>query len=851
MACNSDLTILSANCQGLGDKIKRKDVFSFLRNKHYSIYCLQDTHFIDENEHMIRNECIFSSYKSNARGVAILINNKFEFKIKKTKRDCMGNFVCLDIQIENKNVTLLNLYGPNKDSPQFYDTISEIIQDFGNDYVIMCGDFNLVLNPELDYDKGYKNTNNPNARQKVLELIENFILVDIFRELHSNSRRYTWRKNNPKKQARLDFFLISENLLPSVKISDIDFGYRSDHSFPKVILKFNEFKHGKGLWKFNNSLLQEPDFLNIVKQCISDTKAQYCIPIYNYDNIDSIPDNEIQFTIDDQLFLETILMNIRSKTISYASFKKKKMNLKENDLKCEIQEMETQNNLNLDVLEQKKRELENIRQKRLKGSIIRSRARWVEEGEKPTRYFLNLENRNYVSKIIPKLEKENNITLTKQEDILEEVKSFYENLFKEENINYVNTVDHNNLEEWLRETNIPKLNQIESENLEGPITLIEAGKTLKQMKNNKSPGSDGFTSEFFKYFWKQLGNFLVRSINTGYVNGSLSVTQRQGVIICIPKQGKPKHFIENWRPISLLNITYKIASGTIANRLKSVLDKLINKDQTGFLAGRYIGENVRLIYDLMQYAEKNDIPGLLFIIDFKKAFDSVSWHFITEVLKFFKFGNSIIRWVKTLHANARSSVNIGGNLSSFFKIHKGCRQGDPIASYIFILCVEILAIRLRNNINVKGINIDNCPILISQFADDTSLVLDGTESSLKETLNELNSFAKISGLNINTNKTQPIWIGSMKQSNIRYLPELGLQWGRDKFILLGIDFSVNLHEIPKINYDKKLIKLKSLIKTWEKRILTPIGRIHIIKSLLISQFNHLFISLPSPDDNFF
>ena len=855
MVCCSELTILSSNCQGLGDRAKRKDVFSFLRNKRYNIYCLQDTHFIEENEHLIRNEwgydCIFSSYKSNSRGVAILLNNNFEFKLRKIKRDCMGNYVCIDIQIDNKNITLINLYGPNKDSPTFFDTIPEIIEQFANDNIIICGDFNLVLNSDLDYDKGYKNINNPNSRQKVLEIIENYALSDIFRELHSNSRRYTWRKNNPRKQARLDFFLISENLLPSVKTSDIDFGYRSDHSFPKLVLKFNEFKHGKGLWKYNNALLNDPEFLNIINQCILDTKIQCCAPVYNYENIGNIPEDEIQFIIDDQLFLETVLMNIRGKSISYSSFKKKEMNLREEKLNRDIQKLEQQADPNLEFLEQKKKELEDIRIKRIKGCIIRSKARWLEEGEKPTRYFFNLENRNYTSKIIPKLQKENSTIITKQEEILEEAKSFNENLFDVNN-NCSNTseITCKKLDEWLGQNEIPKLNHIESQTLEGPITLSEAGKTLRQMKNNKSPGSDGFTAEFFKCFWRQLGTFIIRSINLGYANGNLSVTQRQGIIVCIPKTDKPKHFIENWRPISLLNIIYKIASGTIANRLKSVLNKLINKDQTGFLSGRYIGEITRLIYDLMQYTEENDIPGLLFIIDFKKAFDSVSWKFISEVLRFFQFGDSILRWVKTLHSNVSSAINLGGNLSSFFNIHRGCRQGDPIASYIFILCVEILASRLRHNENVKGIKIDDCPILISQFADDTSLVLDGSESSLQNAIKDLNFFAKMSGLKINTSKTQAIWIGSMKYSNVTFLPELGLQWGRDKFTVLGIDFSVNLHEIPKMNYDKKLIKLKSLIKTWEKRILTPIGRIHIIKSLLIPQLNHLFISLPNSDDSF-
>ena len=161
------------------------------------------------------------------------------------------------------------------------------------------------------------------------------------------------------------------------------------------------------------------------------------------------------------------------------------------------------------------------------------------------------------------------------------------------------------------------------------------------MKNNRSPGSDGLTVEFFKFFFKDFKHFIRCSINEGYQKGTFSVTQRQGIITCLPKGDTPGQFLKNWRPITLLNVIYKIASGCIAQRLKSVLPKLISSDQTGFLSGRYIGENTRLIYDLMNYVEEENIPGLLLVVNFEKAFDSISWNFIGEVLEFFKFGPSI------------------------------------------------------------------------------------------------------------------------------------------------------------------------------------------------------------------
>ena len=104
----------------------------------------------------------------------------------------------------------------------------------------------------------------------------------------------------------------------------------------------------------------------------------------------------------------------------------------------------------------------------------------------------------------------------------------------------------------------------------------------------------------------------------------MSVTQKQGIITCLPKPNKQRDNLKNWRPISLLNVTYKMASTVISNRLKGVLDKLIHQDQKGFISGRFIGENIRLIYDVLFETQNQNIPGLLLSIDFEKAFDTVS-----------------------------------------------------------------------------------------------------------------------------------------------------------------------------------------------------------------------------------
>ena len=115
------------------------------------------------------------------------------------------------------------------------------------------------------------------------------------------------------------------------------------------------------------------------------------------------------------------------------------------------------------------------------------------------------------------------------------------------------------------------------------------------MKNNKSPGTSGFSADFYMLFWKQLGTFVVRAINFGFLKGELSVTQQHVLIVSIPKENRCRNYLKTWRPITLLNTAYKIATGYIANRIKQVLDQLLSTDQTGFIEGRFIGENTRLV----------------------------------------------------------------------------------------------------------------------------------------------------------------------------------------------------------------------------------------------------------------
>ena len=125
-------------------------------------------------------------------------------------------------------------------------------------------------------------------------------------------------------------------------------------------------------------------------------------------------------------------------------------------------------------------------------------------------------------------------------------------------------------------------------------------------------------------------------------------------------------------------------SSVIANRLKSVLDKVISNDQKGFISGRFIGENIQLIYDIVFESKQQNIPGLLVSIDFQQAFDSISWKFIDKTLDYFDVGPSFNKWIKLFQKGSESCILQHGYMSDYFTLQRGCRQGDPISPYIFI-----------------------------------------------------------------------------------------------------------------------------------------------------------------------
>ena len=218
--------------------------------------------------------------------------------------------------------------------------------------------------------------------------------------------------------------------------------------------------------------------------------------------------------------------------------------------------------------------------------------------------------------------------------------------------------------------------------------------------------------------------------------------------------------------------------------------------------------------------------------------------------KFFGFCNKFIDWIRLFNNDISACIVQCGHLSQKIKVGRGCRQGEPISAYIFLLAAEILALLILLNEDISGLKVNTEEFKLTPFADYTTFILDGSSTSLQAALNTLEIYGSMSGLKMNKEKTKMIWIGRKRFTKEKLSISTKLNWGNTEFNLLGIEFSTNLKIISEINYNKAYKKMEAEIEKWKYRYLTPIGRICLIKTNIISKVVHLLTILPTPESFF-
>ena len=760
----------------------------------------------------------------------ILVKEHLDFKLISSKIDPLGRYIFLEVEIQDSPFVLLNIYAPNKCAEQcvFFSKLSEELKDFVTDEdksVVIGGDFNVILDPDLDGRGG--NKKRKDSVRYVEDMIIEHDLVDIWRIRNPTDTRFTWRQKSPLIQRRLDYWLISNDLQEDVESVEIITAIKSDHS--AIALSINgldENERGPSFWKFNSTLINDQEYCNLLR-------SEYKNWLEEFKEVN-----------DKRVLWDLIKYKIRQRTIIYSKAKARKKREKVKHLEESLRDCTTKcdNNPskeNLDELECLQAEYDQLYDYITQGAIIRSRATWYELGEKNNKYFLNLEKSNKKKSSVRKIFTRDGKLTNNPKKIMDELESFYADLYDGSSC----PSDSATSMFLDNSRGFPALADDSRKICEGKLGYSECFSVLGTFPKNKTPGNDGLTIEFYLAFWPLFGRLLVDSLNYAFEFGELSNSQKQAIITLIEKKGKDKRMIRNWRPISLINVDAKIASKTLAKRLEKVLPEIIHSNQNAFVKGRSIFDAIRTIDDLMEYTKEKDLPGILVAIDFEKAFDTLNLNFLIRTLHKFNFGPSFIQWIRTLYKNVKSCVMNNGFTTGPFTLSRGVRQGDPLSPYLFIIALETLTIKIRNDDSIKGFKIGGETTKLSLFADDMTCFVRDKES-YASLFAILESFGSCSGLRVNHEKTEILALGN----SILHEKDFNNHRVCEIIKILGVYFGYDEKQRNDLNFRQTLKSIKKSINMWKWRNLSLLGKIQIIKTFAIPKLMFRASVIPISND---
>lgn len=813
------------NVRGIRDITKRKSIFLFCRRKNADLIFLQETHSIEDDVKLWKSQwgelCFFSHGTNLSAGVAVL-TNKFRGDVIEFDISDEGRWIILITKLDGCVFITCNVYSYNGVSlaknlfTQLGYKIEKYKLKFPNSYLIIGGDFNDAPDDHMDR---IPPRDNPPVRFKCTSYtMDKLNVVDVWRFLNPNTKEFTWSNTNRSLCSRIDLWLTSTNCLQYIKDVSHSYAPLSDHQVVSLHLGGNINNHShRGYWKLNTNLLKDEVFSNMVKM-----NALY---IFKKKDMDHIQKWEFFKFKTREIAIR------RSKEI-------KRINAaRETNTMTELNSLLSKTDLNEEEegrVKNLKDEIDKLYMDLTKGAFIRSRSKWLEQGERNSAYFFALEKRN---------QKRNSITSLRIEDkvisdhtvITGYVENFYRNI-------YTSVAQPDVCHTFMQhiKNSIPTISEQFYTQCEDPITKIEMASAARSMKTGKSPGNDGLPVEFYLSFWDIIEGPLFEALTLCIENKELSTSMKQGAICLIPKPQKDPQIIENWRPITLLNVDYKIMALMFAKRLKRGLGDIISETQTGFMSNRHISSNIRLILDLIDYPEFLNSHAFILFLDFYKAFDTVEHNFLFKAVHGFGFGPRFSSAVQMLYKNISSSVMLYPHSTARFPVSRSVRQGCPVAPFLFLLVVECLAIFVKNNFEIKGIQIFGREIKITQLADDTALFLQD-KHQVEKAISTVSTFSDASGLRLNMTKCE---LMCLFDSNDPVIANLVV---KEKVKYLGIEISKNVKERQQLNFLPQLKKTKTIFNLWKQRDVSIWGRTLLTKAEGISRFVYPAMSLNVED----
>ena len=515
-------------------------------------------------------------------GIAILVSPKFSGKIICYVQDTDGRILRLLVDRNSFKFNIICVYAPNtvSDRKLFFNCLHPFFLSPGN--LILGSDFNCI---DSDLDRLHINSDFSADRRCLSALKSDFCLVDILRKQNPKPISFTWSNKDFSQASRLDRFYISSSLLQSIRGNKCFPCSLSDHDFVDLFISpVNVSLHGSGVWKFNTSLLSDNDFINTMSLLITSEKEK--IPLF--DSLEGWWDN--------------LKIQIRRTCIDFSSRKCRQLLSERNSLTKRLLRAQSAvfagDRDQISNVNKLQSALEAVINNECEGAQVHSQAWWIEEGEKPTRFFFCLKRKCAENNIFESLFNESSEEKFSRNDFELIFVEFYKALFSKDSLNMqiqTQIIDDLDL----------SLSDLEREQCEGLFTKDKGFAALKGLQTGKSPDFDGIPVEFCSRFWDLLCDPLLAVLNDCFQVGLLCASQRKALLRLIYKKDD-KHLAKNWRLISVLNCDYKLASKIITDHLKQVMPSIVHSDQTCSVINRSIFCNLHLIHDTLDMINKTD-----------------------------------------------------------------------------------------------------------------------------------------------------------------------------------------------------------------------------------------------------
>ena len=715
--------------------------------------------------HQLGQYLAFFNSNSSSRGVGILIKRQLNFKILKEYRTKCENALILDILINDSKISLGSLYGPRqRDNPNFFNDIYNIIASIGNENFLLAGDLNTVTCSDKPMGNQNKNIDlynvghipNPSHMKFLDKLISDQKIVDIYRCLKPEKKTFSYSpfSANPgilrNYKSRLDIAL--SNISVCDKVSMIDYEVTPEIFDHKSLnLRFgkfnpsppsldNGFLEAEGLFEIGISVAFDTvnDYASL-KICSSKLTELRCLKneiiglavylrreksdllmkklikfkIENFKavvttlpQIDEILSNGL--SIDPVLFFQTLINNMTNEIISAQLTLKASEAYLVNNLKKKISI-----EINENVKSELESELKKLEQKKIEIFCKKNKLWKLMNHEKPSKAFCLMAKSAKTADSVEQLKNHN----LKVNNCATEFKSSEHR--KIESLNHYRKIYENPPQktadissflgqELFNSNKIIKLTEQDKEFLSNKISLSDINDAVNSVNSDSAAGHDGITYKFYKIFLSVTGSPLLNCFNFMIEKEKLLPPFNRVKMILIPKKGDLTN-IKNWRSLSLCYSSYKIFSTAISRKLSKVLDKLTSVEQKAYSRSKNISETILNIFNRISRSNKKNEKLATLALDFSKAFDRLHHGYISEILEWLNFPESFVLLIKTILTNRVAYIKNFDDVTLLLNILVGVPQGDSISGSLFILCLQPLLIKLEEKkdfLNPKSEGID-------------------------------------------------------------------------------------------------------------------------------------------------